>query len=86
MGNHSQLEAECPEAEYEFGVVADLDLNSRDPQEFIWSLSCLKLSARSLNFQRAWLHLGVRTSRTLTACRHCTWERYERWSPNLAIW
>lgn len=24
------------EAEYEFGVVADLDLNSRDPQEFIW--------------------------------------------------
>ena len=52
MGNHSQLQAECPEAEYEFGVVADLDLNSRDPQEFIWSLSCLKMSARSLNFQR----------------------------------
>ena len=41
MGNRSQLEeAGCPEAEYEFGVVADLDLNSRDPQEFIWSLSC----------------------------------------------
>ncbi|CAE8648281.1 unnamed protein product [Polarella glacialis] len=24
------------EAEYNFGVVADLDLGSRDPQEFIW--------------------------------------------------
>eukprot|EP00434_Breviolum_minutum_P037630 symbB.v1.2.033374.t1/scaffold4140.1/size44004/3 len=24
------------EAEYEFGIVADLDINSRDPQEFIW--------------------------------------------------
>ncbi|CAK9035447.1 Soluble calcium-activated nucleotidase 1 (SCAN-1) (Apyrase homolog) (Putative MAPK-activating protein PM09) (Putative NF-kappa-B-activating protein 107) [Durusdinium trenchii] len=24
------------EAEYDFGIVADLDLNSRDPKEFIW--------------------------------------------------
>lgn len=28
-------------AEYEFGIVADLDLNSRDPQEFIWLPSCI---------------------------------------------
>ncbi|CAJ1337982.1 unnamed protein product [Effrenium voratum] len=34
--NGEQLE--YLEAEYHFGLVADLDLNSRDPQEFIWRL------------------------------------------------
>ena len=33
------------QAEYDFGIVADLDLNSRDPQEFIWLLSCSRFES-----------------------------------------